>query len=51
MPGPSGFATRIRRPVVLTVLHGAQYQLGRIGAGSCGAVFVYVAMRWVVFQR
>jgi hypothetical protein len=31
----------------LPSLFGAQYQLGRIVAGSCGAVFVYVAMRRV----
>ena len=30
---------------------GVQYQLSRIVAGICEAVFVYCAMRWVVFRR
>jgi putative flippase GtrA len=30
---------------------GVQYQLSRIAAGLCEAVFMYSAMRWVVFRR
>jgi putative flippase GtrA len=30
---------------------GVQYQLSRIVAGVCEAVFMYSAMRWVVFRR
>ena len=30
---------------------GAQYQLSRIAAGICEAVYMYCAMRWVVFRR
>ena len=30
---------------------GAQYQLSRIVAGVCEAVYMYCAMRWVVFRR
>jgi putative flippase GtrA len=30
---------------------GAQYQLSRIAAGVCEAVYMYCAMRWVVFRR
>lgn len=33
----------------LTAL-GAQYQLSRLAAGVCEAVFIYTAMRWVVFR-
>jgi putative flippase GtrA len=38
---------------VTTVLSavGAQYQLSRIVAGMCEAVYMYCAMRWVVFRR
>jgi hypothetical protein len=35
----------------LLSLFGAQYHLGRIVADICEAVFMYVAMRWVVFRR
>jgi putative flippase GtrA len=30
---------------------GVQYQLSRIAAGVCEAVYMYSAMRWVVFRR
>ncbi|MGA7054443.1 MAG: GtrA family protein [Mycobacterium sp.] len=30
---------------------GVQYQLSRIVAGICEAVFMYCAMRWLVFRR
>ena len=30
---------------------GAEYHLARIAAGACEAVYVYSAMRWVVFRR
>jgi putative flippase GtrA len=30
---------------------GVQYQLSRIVAGLCEAVYMYSAMRWVVFRR
>ena len=30
---------------------GVQYQLSRIVAGCCEAVYMYCAMRWVVFRR
>ena len=30
---------------------GVHYQLSRIVAGSCEAVYMYCAMRWVVFRR
>lgn len=30
---------------------GAPYQLARLAAGACEAVFMYGAMRWVVFGR
>jgi putative flippase GtrA len=30
---------------------GVQYQLSRIVAGMCEAVYMYSAMRWVVFRR
>jgi hypothetical protein len=30
---------------------GVEYHLARIVAGVCEAVFVYSAMRWVVFRR
>jgi putative flippase GtrA len=30
---------------------GIQYQLSRIVAGACEAVYMYSAMRWVVFRR
>ncbi|OBH05717.1 MULTISPECIES: GtrA family protein [unclassified Mycobacterium] len=35
---------------VLTAL-GLQYQLSRLVAGVCEAVYMYSAMRWVVFRR
>lgn len=35
---------------VLTAL-GLQYQLSRLVAGICEAVYMYSAMRWVVFRR
>ncbi|MCV7090129.1 GtrA family protein [Mycobacterium interjectum] len=34
----------------LTAL-GMQYQLSRLVAGTCEAVYMYSAMRWVVFRR
>ena len=34
----------------LTAL-GVQYHLARIFAGACEAVYMYSAMRWVVFRR
>ena len=34
----------------LTAL-GVQYQLSRVAAGMCEAVYMYCAMRWVVFRR
>jgi putative flippase GtrA len=30
---------------------GAQYQLSRVAAGLCEAVYMYCAMRWLVFRR
>ena len=30
---------------------GVHYQLSRVAAGSCEAVYMYCAMRWVVFRR
>ena len=30
---------------------GVHYQLSRIAAGSCEALYMYCAMRWVVFRR
>ncbi len=30
---------------------GVQYQLSRLAAGICEAVYTYSAMRWVVFRR
>jgi len=30
---------------------GVQYQLSRVLAGVCEAVYMYCAMRWVVFRR
>lgn len=30
---------------------GVQYQLSRLAAGICEAVYMYSAMRWVVFRR
>lgn len=30
---------------------GVQYQLSRIVAGVCEAIYMYCAMRWVVFRR
>jgi putative flippase GtrA len=30
---------------------GVQYQLSRIVAGMCEAIYMYSAMRWVVFRR
>lgn len=30
---------------------GVQYQLSRLAAGMCEAVYMYSAMRWVVFRR
>lgn len=30
---------------------GVEYHLARIVAGGCEAVFIYSAMRWVVFRR
>jgi putative flippase GtrA len=35
---------------VLTAV-GVQYQVSRIVAGVCEAVYMYCAMRWVVFRR
>ncbi|OBA59082.1 polysaccharide synthesis protein GtrA [Mycobacterium sp. 1100029.7] len=35
---------------VLSAL-GVQYQLSRVAAGMCEAVYMYSAMRWVVFRR
>lgn len=42
--------------VVLGVTHGlaaagVPYQLARLAAGACEAVYVYAAMRWFVFAR
>ncbi|BBZ37411.1 GtrA family protein [Mycobacterium conspicuum] len=34
----------------LLVALGVHYQLSRIAAGSCEAVYMYCAMRWVVFR-
>lgn len=38
---------------VSTALHalGAEYHVARIAAGACEAVYMYCAMRWVVFRR
>ena len=30
---------------------GLQYQLSRLAAGTCEAVYMYSALRWVVFRR
>jgi putative flippase GtrA len=30
---------------------GVHYQLSRLAAGGCEAVYMYSAMRWVVFRR
>jgi hypothetical protein len=30
---------------------GVEYRLARILAGACEAVYMYSAMRWVVFRR
>ena len=30
---------------------GVEYHLARIAAGACEAVYIYSAMRWVVFRR
>jgi hypothetical protein len=30
---------------------GVEYRVARIVAGGCEAVYVYSAMRWVVFRR
>ncbi|WP_459549470.1 GtrA family protein [Nocardia sp. X0981] len=30
---------------------GVQYHLARLSAGACEAVYMYAAMRWVVFRR
>jgi putative flippase GtrA len=30
---------------------GVQYQLARVAAGACEALFIYAAMRWVVFRE
>ena len=30
---------------------GVEYHVARITAGGCEAVFMYTAMRWVVFRR
>ncbi len=30
---------------------GVRYQLSRLAAGSCEAVYMYSAMRWLVFRR
>ena len=30
---------------------GVEYHVGRIVAGACEAVYMYSAMRWVVFRR
>ncbi|OBG27534.1 GtrA family protein [Mycobacterium sp. 852002-51057_SCH5723018] len=30
---------------------GVQYQLARLAAGCCEAVYMYCAMRWLVFRR
>lgn len=30
---------------------GVQYQLSRLAAGTCEAVYMYSAMRWLVFRR
>ena len=35
---------------VLSAL-GVQYQLSRIVAGTCEAVYMYCAMRWLIFRR
>jgi putative flippase GtrA len=35
---------------LLTTL-GVEYQVSRVLAGGCEAVFMYCAMRWVVFRR
>lgn len=42
--------------IVLGVTHalaglGVPYQLARVAAGACEAVFMYCAMRWIVFGR
>ncbi|MDO3647095.1 GtrA family protein [Nocardia mangyaensis] len=34
----------------LTAL-GVDYHLARLGAGACEAVYMYSAMRWIVFRR
>ena len=30
---------------------GVDYRLARVAAGACEAVFMYSALRWVVFRR
>jgi putative flippase GtrA len=35
----------------MLVALGVEYHLARIGAGGCEAVYMYSAMRWVVFRR
>jgi hypothetical protein len=30
---------------------GVQYQLARLAAGVCEAVYMYSAMKWLVFRR
>jgi putative flippase GtrA len=30
---------------------GVEYHVARISAGACEAVYMYIAMRWVVFRR
>ncbi len=40
--------------VLLTLLHGGlgvEYHISRIVAGACEAVYIYSAIRWVVFRR
>jgi hypothetical protein len=53
MPGPSGFATRIRRPVVLTVLHGAlgvPLQVSVTVAHACAFTLGYILNRTLNFR-
>jgi hypothetical protein len=30
---------------------GAEYHLARMAAGACEGIYMYCAMRWVVFRR
>jgi hypothetical protein len=30
---------------------GVDYRLARLAAGACEAVYMYAAMRWVVFRK